>query len=103
MEALDCPAGDQLTAVRNQSITPQQAMALWNSAFVAGQSEHWAARLAAEAPGDIDGQIKLAFALALGRSPGPAELEQFSVFAHAHGLANLCRVIFNSNEFIFVN
>src|SRR4029078_9950382 len=102
MDALDCPAGDQLTAMRNASVTPQQAMALWNSAFVARQSEHFAARIA-DKRDDAREQIQFAFALALGREPDPTETKRFAAFAHAHGLPNLCRVIFNSNEFIFVN
>ena len=38
MEALDCPAGDQLTAARNNSVTVQQALAMWNTAFIARHS-----------------------------------------------------------------
>src|ERR1044072_5541856 len=45
MDALDCPAGDQLTPVRNSSVTVQQALAMWNSAFTVRYAEHFAARL----------------------------------------------------------
>jgi hypothetical protein len=102
MEALDCPAGDQLTAVRNASVTPQQAMALWNSAFVAKQSEHFAERISQKSA-DPHAQVATAFALALGRDPTDEEFAQFTEFARHHGMTNLCRVILNSNEFIFVN
>ncbi len=102
MDALDCPAGDQLTPVRNASVTVQQALAMWNDAFVANYAEHLASRLEREARGS-EAQIKLASELVFGREPTPDEFKDFSAYAQKHGLANLCRVLFNSNEFMFVN
>src|SRR6187455_2822949 len=51
MDALDCPAGDQITPARLNSVTVQQALALWNSAFVLTNSQHVAARASREAEG----------------------------------------------------
>ena len=102
MDALDCPAGDQLTPVRNASVTVQQALALWNSAFVAHYAERFAARISAEAKTQRE-QITLACTLALNRPPTDAEMNEFAAYAGKHGLANLCRLILNSNEFMFVN
>lgn len=101
-EALDCPAGDQLTALRNNTVTVQQALALWNNALVARQAEHFAARLA-ELAADEDRRVTLACELVWGRPPRPEETADLTAFARAHGLANLGRLLFNSNEFIFVN
>jgi hypothetical protein len=102
MDALDCPAGDQLTPVRNASVTVQQALAMWNDAFVANYAQRLAERLEARAkqPGE---QISLACELVFGRAPTSDELDELSSYAQKHGLANLCRVLFNSNEFMFVN
>jgi hypothetical protein len=102
MEALDCPAGDQLTPTRNNTVTVQQALAMWNDAFVARHAEHFAARLEREASG-LDGRIARAFELALNRPPTADERRDFADYALQHGLANFCRVLFNSNEFMFVN
>ena len=102
MDALDCPAGDQLTPARSASVTVQQALALWNNAFVARQVEHLAGRLEKEA-GALDGQVRRAFELILSRAPTGPELREFSQYARRHGLANLGRVLLNSNEFMFVN
>ena len=102
MDALDCPAGDQLTPVRNASVTVQQALALWNSAFVAHYGERFAARISAEAKTQRE-QIALACELALNRPPTGAEMNDFTAYAEKHGLTNLCRLILNSNEFMFVN
>ena len=46
MEAFDCPSGDELTPLRTSSITVQQALAMWNDAFVARHCEFLAAALA---------------------------------------------------------
>ncbi len=102
MDALDCPAGDQLAPARNASVTVQQALALWNSAFLTRHAQLFAERVQKSAP-DLDAQIKIACKLALGRAPTPAEQTEFATYAQQHGLANLCRVILNSNEFVFLN
>jgi len=102
MDALDCPAGDQLTAARINSVTVQQALALWNNAFAVRQAEHLATRLEAEA-NSVEAQIQRAFALTLGRTATADELADFTAHARQHGLANCCRLLFNSNEFVFVN
>jgi hypothetical protein len=102
MDALDCPAGDQLTPVRNASVTVQQALAMWNNVFVAHYAERFAQRLESQATTPED-RLNLAYELALGRPPTATELPQLAAYARKHGLANLCRVILNSNEFMFVN
>jgi hypothetical protein len=102
MDALDCPAGDQLTAARNASVTVQQALAMWNSAFMARQCQHLAERLKREATG-VDAQVSRAFVLVLGREPTTQEEAEFAEYGKRHGLANVCRLLFNSNEFLFVN
>jgi hypothetical protein len=102
MDALDCPAGDQLTPVRNASVTVQQALAMWNDAFATHYAARFAERLQTLTT-DTVGQIARACELALNRSPAPAELSQLTAYAEKHGLANLCRLLLNSNEFMFVN
>jgi hypothetical protein len=102
MDALDCPAGDQLTPVRNASVTVQQALALWNDAFVANYATRFAGRLEAQSK-NIEEQLALACELVWCRPPTKTELKDLSAYAAQHGLANVCRVLFNSNEFMFVN
>ena len=102
MDALDCPAGDQLTPVRNASVTVQQALAMWNNAFIANYAERLAQRLQAESK-DLETQLSMACELVFGRPPTRTELKDLSDYAVKHGLANVCRVLFNSNEFMFVN
>jgi hypothetical protein len=102
MEALDCPAGDQLAPIRNSSMTIQQALALWNSAFTVRYAEHFADRLERCEP-DLQHRIAAACEWTWGRLPNTEEARELSNYAQRHGLANLCRVLFNSNEFMFLN
>ncbi len=102
MDALDCPAGDQLTPVRNASVTVQQALAMWNDAFVANYASRFATRLETHSK-KVNEQVTFACELVWCRPPTESELKDLSTYARAHGLANLARVLFNSNEFMFVN
>jgi hypothetical protein len=102
MDSLDCPAGDQLAPSRTESVTPLQALAMWNNDFIIRQSEHFAERLRRMSQ-DPGAQITAAHQLALGRTPTKSEAKELAAFAAKHGLANVCRVILNSNEFMFVN
>jgi hypothetical protein len=102
MDALDCPAGDQLTPSRNASVTVQQALAMWNDAFVAHYGERFAARLESEVQTAED-RVTLACELALNRPPTREEIVDLVAYAEKHGFANLCRLILNSNEFMFIN
>jgi hypothetical protein len=48
-------------------------------------------------------QIDLACRLVWGRAPSAEEEKLFAGYADKHGLANLCRVLFNTNEFLFAD
>jgi hypothetical protein len=51
----------------------------------------------------VNEQIMRAYALAYGRQPSSEELAWNTAFVKAYGLPALCRVIFNSNEFLYVD
>ncbi|HMJ91335.1 MAG TPA: DUF1553 domain-containing protein [Candidatus Acidoferrum sp.] len=102
MDALDCPDASILSPVRNTTMTALQALAVLNDALVIRQAEKFAQRLEKEA-NSVDKQISRAYELALLRSPSAAERERLVNHAKKHGLANACRVLFNSNEFHFLD
>jgi len=102
MEALDCPDSSQLTPARTVSVTPLQALAMLNNKFMVRMSEHLASRAAKEGR-DTASQITAVYRYALGREPTEKESAMLAEYAKKHGLANVCRVILNSNEFMFVN
>jgi hypothetical protein len=102
LDAFDCP--DPSTAAPRRSITttPIQALALLNNAFVLRMAEGFASRLAREAGQDITGQVDLAYALAYGRKPDAEETKLGVSLVSGHGMGALCRVLFNSNEFVVI-
>jgi len=102
MECLDCADPSILTPKRNTTLTAIQALALLNNPLVARQSERFAERLRTMAA-DTPGQIDAAYQWAVGRPPTRREAETLVAYAERFGLANACRVIFNSNEFIFID
>jgi hypothetical protein len=102
MEALDCPDASQLTPARNVSVTAPQALALLNDKFMVRMSEHLAAR-ATKAGADLPARVSAVYRFALGRQPTAQESALLAEYAKKHGLANLCRMVLNCNEFVFVN
>ena len=102
MEALDCPDASQFTPKRSTSMTSLQALAMLNSRFVVRYSEHIANRLEHDTA-DRHQQIRLLFEMAFGRPPMNDELEAVAAYADQYGLPNACRIIVNSNEFMFVD
>src|SRR5204862_1278292 len=99
METLDCADPSQSVPVRNTTITALQALSLLNNPFVVRMSEHFADRLK-KYSADPKEEIEEAFLLAFGRKPTASERDSFADYSSKYGLANSCRLIFNSNEFI---
>ncbi len=102
MESLDCADPSQLVPKRNSTLTAIQALALLNDPLMVQESRYFADRLR-EKSMNVEEQIDYGFQLALGRRASPGEIEALSAYANKHGLANAARLIFNSNEFIFVD
>jgi hypothetical protein len=102
MESLDCPDGSQFTPVRSESVTSLQALTMLHNRFIVQQSDYTAARLAA-AERDLARRIRLLFKLVLLREPSPSESRRWESYAARHGLANACRMMLNTNEFVFLN
>ncbi len=102
MDCLDCADPSILTPKRNTTLTSIQALALLNNPFCVRQAEHLAERLRGM-HNDLPRQVTAAYQLALGREPRPAEAAAIGEYAKQFGLEAACRVIFNSNEFVFVD
>ena len=74
-----------------------------NTSFVLKMSDLFAERLKAETGKNIEAQIKRGFQLAFLRGPKAKEKELIEQFVRDNGLPAFCRVLFNSNEFIYLN
>jgi hypothetical protein len=102
MEALDFPDLGLLSPTRGFSASSLQALVLFNNDFVLHHSVVLAKRVADETPG-VEGQVDRAAALVWQRALADEERRELASFARARGLPALCRLLLNSNEFLFVN
>jgi hypothetical protein len=102
IECLDGADPNLATPVRNTTLTALQALALLNDPFMVKQAEFFAERVQ-KTCADRSGQIDAAYRLALGRTPHSEERAALAEYARKHGLANACRLVFNMNEFVFVD
>jgi hypothetical protein len=120
LSLFDWPTASQSCGRREESTVPTQALLLMNDDFVAEQASYFADRVRAEAGSDPQARIERAFQLALGRSPGASRSAEASRFlaqrrdvyekasaspeeADRRALVDLCHVLFNCNEFIYVD
>ena len=97
------------TGRRDVSIVPTQALTLLNNAWVGERADACAASVLMNASGR-EQRVELAWQQALGRMPTPAE--RSAAVAHVEEMAggdeqaawaSLCLVLFNTNEFVFVD
>jgi hypothetical protein len=100
--AFDCPDAGQASPKRSRSTTPLQALNLFNSGFVTQQAGFFAARLQRDAGDDVPSQVRRGFQLAFDRDPDAVESRVCETLVRDHGLPTFCRVILNSNEFLFI-
>ncbi|MCA9101677.1 MAG: DUF1553 domain-containing protein, partial [Planctomycetales bacterium] len=106
--AFDCPDAGQATPSRSQSTTAIQALNLFNSDFVVEQATELARRAEAESSDTTSGApddataIDRAFRLTLSRRPSEQERAAAARVVAEHGLPTLCRVLLNTNEFLFI-
>ncbi|MBB6049270.1 PSD1 and planctomycete cytochrome C domain-containing protein [Armatimonas rosea] len=107
------------TCPKRQSTTiAPQALAMFNGEFGWEQARHFAERVAKDAGSDPAAQVTLAYRLALVRKPTPTQLAQATAFlakkAELHraekkanpeqaALADLCHILFNTNEFLYAD
>jgi hypothetical protein len=131
--AFDMPDTHESCARRANTVTAPQALSLLNDKIVLRAAQSFAGRVLKEAELDVDSQIRAAYELALAREPEAAEREVARAFfqkqsavikarleekkpvalppnlsagiepPQAAALVDFCHVLFNSNEFIYVN
>lgn len=102
LDVFDCPDPSTTSPKRAVTTTPLQALSLLNNSFLLRMSDRFAARLVRDAGPDVTKQIQRAYELAFGRPTAADEVSRATRFAADHGLPALCRVLFNANEFLYV-
>jgi hypothetical protein len=104
LAAFDAPVFSSPSERRAVSTTPLQALLLLNGTLVNDEAEYVAQRIRQTAGSDPVAQIRLAYELALTRPPTSEELQETTQFlADGGDLAAFCRVLFNLNEFVYVD
>jgi len=120
LEVLDLCDTTRTSAKRSVTTVAPQALTLLNGEFVNRQAVHFARRLEQEVGSDPEKQIERAYQLALCREPTQNEktaMLQFlkreaenltketsnkrEIGAKKRALEQMCRVIFNLNEFVY--
>lgn len=102
LEAFDLPDSNLSCPKRERSTTAPQALALLNANEAAAAVKGLAERLQREA-GTDDERVDRGYRLALGRSPTAVEKERALVFLRESPLTELCRALFNLNEFVYLD
>jgi uncharacterized protein DUF1553/uncharacterized protein DUF1549 len=132
-QVFDMPDTHESCPIRSKTITAPQALSLLNDKIILGAAEYFAGRVLQESGKDLGSQICGAYRFAFSREPDPSERELALAFlqkqaliikaridekkavalppnlspdvepAQAAALVDLCHVLFNSNEFVYVN
>jgi hypothetical protein len=100
--AFDCPDAGLIAPRRIQSTTALQALNLLNSRFMIQQADQLAARGERDAGPLSEKRVDRVFELTVGRVPDATETAVARRLVNSHGLAALCRALFNTNEFLFL-
>ncbi len=102
LDTFDCPDPSATAPKRATTITPLQALSLMNNSLMFEMSDDFAARVKQQAGDDVRKQIERVYVMAFGREAEDSEVQLGSNFVTEHGLASFCRVILNSNEFLYL-
>ena len=116
LDVFDAPETFTSTGQRNVTTTPTQALLMINSPFMQQRALDFAARLLKEHPKDEAARIDMAFRLAFSRPPTAGQSDQVRAFladqakrlsptgnSQQAALAELCLVLLNANEFVYVD
>jgi Protein of unknown function (DUF1553)/Protein of unknown function (DUF1549)/Planctomycete cytochrome C len=112
MLAFDTPSPFSTVGRRTVSNVPAQALILMNDPFVIQQANRWSERLLADASQSIQQRLDQLYLTAFARKPTASESSEAIEFLNSQGVGrpenqreawnNLCHVMFNLKEFVFV-
>ena len=119
LELFDAPTTTDVCDLRPESVVPTQALVLMNDEFVNDQAGYFAERVKAAGP-DASTRAERALWLALGRPPTATRIADATEFlakqvkthtadgrsaneAETMALTDLCHVLLNCNEFVYLD
>ena len=114
LHAFDAAGGLKSIAVRNTTTTPTQSLLLINGTYALGRAEKMADRLVEINFADAAGLVDHAIRLTWGRGPTEAEAASSLAFLEVtggqepamierQGLIDFCHILFNANEFLYLD
>ncbi|MBI4905780.1 MAG: PSD1 domain-containing protein [Acidobacteria bacterium] len=104
LQVFDAPDTATSCARRERSTVAPQALALMNSEFAAAQADQFAARIRKAAGSDDPAKlVETAWRFAAGRAPSSKEQQTAIEYLQRNSLARLALLIFNLNEFVYVD
>jgi hypothetical protein len=104
LDVFDVPDGSSSTPLRNVTTTPTQSLLMINGPWMLERAKILAARIGREAKEPAE-QVRLAYRLAFARLPTAEEEADAAAFVSGdrERLVDLCHVLLNSNEFVYVD
>jgi Protein of unknown function (DUF1553)/Protein of unknown function (DUF1549) len=104
LQSFDVDDGRAPCPVRTQTVTAPQSLFMMNSPEIEKASAMFAERLKKESGGDLNKAVDLAYRIAFSRPPSTGEKEKALaiVGANLDRLKNLAWLIFNLDEFIYI-
>jgi hypothetical protein len=105
LAVMDAPVFQASCERRAVSTTAVQALTLLNDELITSEAAELAANTQKQAGPDPREQVGAVFRTILTRSPGKDELDRSLKFLarEKDGLTGLCRILFNTNEFVYVD
>lgn len=108
LDVFDAKVLDMPCDQRAVSVTALQSLEMYNGPFVNTEANYFSERVKKEAGAEPRKQIERAYALALSRRPTEDEIDMLREFMSSvdspdTGLVGMCRILMNTNEFIYVD
>ena len=111
-EAFDMPDTHESCARRNITVTPGQSLELMNNTLVTKWAKQFAEHVSNDEGVSEDAKIDRAWKMAFARTPNTEEKKKAAEFLTKQtallsdgkaAFADLCHMLFNSNEFLYIN
>jgi hypothetical protein len=104
LQSFDVDDGRAPCPVRTQTVTAPQGLFLMNSPEIEKASTMFADRLKKESGDDLSKAVDLSYRITLARPPSPGEKDNALTYVGTdpNRLKNLAWLIFNLDEFIYI-
>ncbi len=109
LEVFDAPDGIFTTPIRNVTTTPTQSLFMINGPWTMQRAKAFAQRVSNDSSLTLEQRVAFAYGLAFGRPPTSEETSEALRFIQTNAaksddaVVDLCHVLLNSNEFLYVD